>query len=156
MQMHSNCNDILAGTSTTQNYSCPEVRSSTTGGHSADLKQPPPAGNWRKFSIKRCHQIWPKLTLYQSILYRKVKTPTMHEEKLPLITPVSIQKQLLKSAHDNAGHQGTDWTMTCLSEAVYRVGMCEDVNTYCSHCVTCQRTEAATYVPTSSTTLHGN
>ena len=106
-------------------------------------EKPPLAVNWRKFPLKRYHQIWSQLTLYQSILYRKVKTPTMHEEKLLLVAPASIRKQLLKTVHDNAGHQGTDRTMARLSEAAYWVGMGKDVNTYCSHCVACQRTKAA-------------
>jgi len=48
------------------------------------------AGSWRKFPLKWFHQIWP-------ILYHKVKTPTMHKEKLLLVVPTSLQKQLLKS-----------------------------------------------------------
>ena len=110
-------------------------------------EKPSLTGNWRKFPLKRYHQLWSQLTLHQSILYRKVKTPTMHEEKLLLVAPASMRKQLLKNAHDNAGHQGADRTMARLSEAVYWVGMGKDVNTHCSHCVTCQHTKAAASRP---------
>ena len=58
-----------------------------------------------------------------------------------------MRKQLLKNAHDNAGHQGTDRTMAQLSEAIYWVGMGKDVNTYCSHCVTCQCAKATSSLP---------
>jgi len=78
------------------------------------------------------------------MLYRKVKTPTMYEEKLLL---ASLQKQILKSAHDNVGHQGVDRTMAQLSEAAYWVGMGRDVNTHCTHCVTCQHIKAAAPQP---------
>jgi len=109
--------------------------------------KPQLAGSWRKFPLKRYHQIWSQLTLHQSILYRKVKTPAMHEEKLLLVAPRSLQKQLLKNAHDKAGHQGVDRTMARLAEATYWVGMGKDVNTHCTHCVTCQRTKAAAPQP---------
>ena len=105
------------------------------------------AGSWRKFPLKRFHQIWSQLTLYQSILYRKVKTPTMHKEKLLLVAPTSLQKILLKSAHDNAGHLGIDQTMARLSEAVYWVGMGRDIHTHYTCCVTYQRTKAAAPQP---------
>ena len=71
----------------------------------------------------------------------------MHKEKLLLVAPASMRKQLLKNVHDNAGHQGTDRTMARLSKAIYWVGMGKDVNTYCSHCVTCQHAKATTSQP---------
>ena len=47
----------------------------------------------------------------------------MNKEKLLLVAPAALQKQFLKNAHDNTGHQGTDRTMARLSEAVYWVGV---------------------------------
>ena len=117
-------------------------------------EKPSLTGNWRKFPLKRFHQFWSQFTLHQSILYHKVKTPTMHEEKLLIVAPASMRKQLLKNAHDNAGHQGTDRTMERLSEAIYWVGMGKGVNTYCSHCVTCQRAKASS--TSASSRGHGN
>jgi len=112
------------------------------------LKEAPShTSNWRRFPLKRYQQIWSQLTIHDSVLYRKVKTPTMQEEKLLLIVPKSLQRQLLMNAHDKAGHQGADRTMARLSEAAYWVGMGKDVNNYCYHCVTCQRTKAASRHP---------
>jgi len=62
-------------------------------------------GNWKKFPLKRYHQIC------------MVKTPAMQEEKLFIVAPTSLQKQFLKDAHDNVSHQGSDRTMAQLSEA---------------------------------------
>ena len=105
-------------------------------------KTPSPTGNWRKFPLKRFHQIWSQLTLHQSVLHRKVNSPTMQEEKLLFIVPTSLQQQFLKRAHDESGHQGADRTMARLSEAAYWVGIGKDVSRYCNRCLTCQRTKA--------------
>ena len=43
--------------------------------------------NWRNFPLKRFYQIWSQLTLHETVLYCKVKMPTMQEEKLLLIVP---------------------------------------------------------------------
>ena len=108
---------------------------------------PTHSGNWRKFPLKRYYQIWSQLTLHQSVLYRKVKTPTMPSEKLLLVVPTSLRRQLLKNAHDKAGHQGAERTMARLSEGAYWVGIGKDVHNYCTHCVTCQRTKAVSTQP---------
>jgi len=108
---------------------------------------PSSANNWRKFPIKRYQQIWSQLTMHDSVLYRKVKTPTMEGEKLLLIVQKSVQRQLLSNAHDKAGHQGADRTMARLSKTAYWVGMGKDVNNYCNHCITCQCTKAASSYP---------
>ena len=105
------------------------------------------SGNWRKFPLKRYYQIWSQLTLHQSVLYRKVKTPTMPSEKLLLVVPTSLRRQLLKNAHDKAGHQGAERTMARLSEGAYWVGIGKDVHNYCTHCVTCQHTKAVSTQP---------
>ena len=102
-------------------------------------KTPSSTGNWRKFPLKRFRQIWSK---HQSVLYRKVNSPTMQEEKLLFIVPTSLQQQFLKRAHDESGHQGADRTMVRLSEAAYWVGIGRDVSRYCNRCLTCQRTKA--------------
>ena len=47
----------------------------------AAAKETPSLTNkWRKFRLKIYYQIWFQLTLHGSVLYRKVKTPTMQEE----------------------------------------------------------------------------
>ena len=112
------------------------------------LKEAPTlSGNWRKFPLRRYYQMWSQLTLHQSVLYRKVKTPTMLSKKLLLVAPTSLRRHLLKNAHDKAGHQGVDRTLARLSEAAYWVEMGKDVHYYCTHCVTCQCTKAVSTQP---------
>ena len=113
----------------------------------ASKEAPAAIGNWRKYPLKRFHQLWSQLTICQSVLYRKVKTPTMQEEKLLFVVPTSLQKQFLKKAHDESGHQGAERTMARLSEVAYWIGMGKAVSNYCNHCVTCQRTKALAALP---------
>ena len=113
----------------------------------ASKEAPAAIGNWRKYPLRRFHQLWSQLTIHQSVLYRKVKTPTMQEEKLLIVVPTSLQKQFLKKAHDESGHQGAERTMARLSEGAYWIGMAKAVSNYCNHCVTCQRTKALATPP---------
>ena len=71
----------------------------------------------------------------------------MSQEKLLLVVPTSLQRQFLRTAHDKAGHQGTDRKMARLSEIAYWVGIAKDVGYYCNHCTTCQITKAPASQP---------
>ena len=71
----------------------------------------------------------------------------MQEEKLLLVVPTSLQKQFLKKAHDESGHQGAERTMARLSEVAYWIGMGKAISNHCNHCVTCQRTKALATPP---------
>ena len=63
---------------------------------------------WKQFSLRRYQQIWRQLMLHETILCRQVKSPTMMEEKLLIVVPASLRKLFLSTAHDKAGHQGSD------------------------------------------------
>ena len=113
-----------------------------------ETQQPPKrADQWKKFPYRRYFQIWPQLILHEAVLHRKVKYPSMLEEKLLIVVPTSLRKQFLQIAHDKAGHQGADRTMARLSEMAYWVGMGKDVGNYCNHCITCQFTKAPANQP---------
>ena len=60
--------------------------------------------------------LWPQLILRESVLYHKVKYPSMSQEKLMIVVPNSLQREFLQTPHDKAGHQGTNRTMARLSE----------------------------------------
>ena len=66
---------------------------------------PPSSGEWLKFPLKRYRQLWSQLTLHQSILCRKIKSPTMTDNQLLIVVPHSLQKLFLKLAHDDSGHR---------------------------------------------------
>ena len=111
--------------------------------HQLQSRQTPKRINqWLKFPYRRYLQLWSQLTLHESVLYRRVKYPLMSQPKLLIIVPASLRRQFLQTAHDKAGHQGADRTMTRLSERAYWVGMGKDIGKHCSHCTTCQITKA--------------
>ena len=104
--------------------------------------KPTTSHQWNKFPLRRYKQIWAQLILHETVLCRKVKSPTMQEEKLLIVVPRSLQHQFLAIAHDKAGHQGTDRTFAQLSEIAYWVGISKDVTHYCSYCTKCQLTKS--------------
>ena len=42
----------------------------------------------------------------------KLKSPTMEQEKLVIVVPKSLKQTFLHNAHEEAGHQGSDRTLT--------------------------------------------
>ena len=105
-------------------------------------QSPKRVNQWLKFPHRRYLQLWSQLTLCDSVLYRKVKSPLMQQHQLLIVVPTCLRKQFLQIAHDQAGHQGSDRTLARLSELAYWVGMGKDVGHYCNHCTTCQITKA--------------
>ena len=97
---------------------------------------------WKQFPLHRYQQIRPQLLLHETILCRKVKSPTVVEAKLFIVVPTSLCKQFLSTAHDKAGHQGSDRTLSQLLQVAYWVGMAKDTIHYCSFCSTCQITKS--------------
>ena len=103
---------------------------------------PPNTQDWMKFPLRHFKQMWSQLIVHDSILCRKVKSPTMAEHRLLIVVPHSQRKLFLTLAHDDSGHQGMDRTMARVSEMAYWVGMGRDVADHCGRCVKCQITKA--------------
>ena len=95
----------------------------------------PTTTEWKQFPLRRYKQIWRQLLLHET---GKVKSPTMTEEKFLIVVPASLCKLFLCTAHDKAGHQGSDRTLSQLSHMAYWVRMAKDTIRYCSLCSTCQ------------------
>ena len=108
---------------------------------------PPLSSKWQNYPLRRYKQLWPQLTLTNSVLYRRMKSPTMAEKKLLTVVPQSMRKSFLEEAHEYAGHQGTEQTLARLMENAYWVGMAKDVGRYCRHCIRCQVANAQTNKP---------
>jgi len=102
---------------------------------------PPNTHDWMKFPLKRYKQM-SQLVPDDSIFCCKVKSPITAEDRLLIVVPQSQRKLFLTFAHDDSGHQGTDWTMARLSERAYWVGMGRDVADHCRHCAKCQIAKA--------------
>ena len=103
---------------------------------------PPQTGKWTQFPLKRYKQIWSQLTLQQSVLCRRVTSPTMNESKHLIVVPRSLQGLFLKLVHEDCGHQGVERTLSRLSDIAYWVGMAKNVVHHCKVCVKCQFSKA--------------
>ena len=89
-----------------------------------EAKAPSPTSReWEAYPLKRYKQIWSQLTLEDSMICRKIKSPTMEQEKLVIVVSKSLKQVFLRNAHEEAGHQGSDRTMAQLAEVAYWVGM---------------------------------
>ena len=102
----------------------------------------PPSKDWRLYPLRRYYQLWSQLCIQNSVLCRRLKSPTMVAEKYLIVVPQSLKKTFLAIAHNESGHQGISHTLSSLSEIAYWVGMSRDVAHYCKYCVTCQTTKA--------------
>ena len=92
---------------------------------------PPTTGEWNKFPLRRYRKLWSRLVLRESVICRKMNSPSMSEERLFIVVPKSQRKTFLSIAHDDSGHQDVDHTMARLSEIAYWVGMGKDVEYHC-------------------------
>ena len=95
----------------------------------------PTTAEWKQFLLQSYKQIWPQLLLHETVLYHKVKSPTIVDEKFLIVVPALLRKLFLSTA---AGHQGSDHTMSQLSHMAHWVGMSKDTIHYFSLCSTCQ------------------
>ena len=65
----------------------------------------PPSGQmWNQSPLCRYKQTWSQLVLHQSILCRKILSPSLNEAKYLIIVPQALHKQFLVLCHDNSGH----------------------------------------------------
>ena len=120
---------------------------STVHNHLQAKQIPPKTGSWAKFPLKHYRKLWSQLILHESVVCRKIKSPSMTEEKLLIVVPKSQQKTFLTIVHEDSGHQGIDRTLARLSEMAYWVGMGKDVVRHCTHCYKCQITKAPEQSP---------
>ena len=104
---------------------------------------PPHTRMWSQFPWKRYKQIWSQLTLQQSVLCRKVISPTMTDPKHLIIVPNSLQSLFLQFTHEDSGHQGIERTLSRLTDVAYWVGMARSVTHHCKVCIKCQFSKAA-------------
>lgn len=80
---------------------------------------------------------WRKLFMKDGVLYRS--TTLDGEEVHQLVLPPLYQHLVLKSLHDDLGHQGKDRTLFLLRSRFYWPGLESDVDTYIRECGRCIR-----------------
>ena len=77
-----------------------------------------------------------RLVLKQGVLHRLYINEDMEYHQLVL--PQRLQGRVLRSVHDDMGHQGLERTLELLRERVYWPTMANDAAQWVSHCTRCQ------------------
>ena len=77
-----------------------------------------------------------RFSLIKGILHRRV---ILHgEEVQQLVLPKYFQNMILKSIHDDSGHQGLEMTLELLQPRFFWLNMFKDVDAYLLNCEHCQ------------------
>ena len=95
---------------------------------------------------KECKEVrklilsWDKLADIDGILYRKILE---HGKEIKqLLLPQSLQTDVLKALHDDAGHQGFERTLQLTRKRCFWPCMTHDIEDYCRSCVRCTTAKA--------------
>lgn len=93
-------------------------------------------GNVSK-GVKKLLQQWPRIKLKEGVLYRQVQTPGNGKVLLQLLLPQCLQIEVLRSLHDDHGHQGIGRTTSLVRERCFWPFMARDIEKYCQECDRC-------------------
>lgn len=69
---------------------------------------------------------WDRLTLYQGVLFRKIRDPRDSEEVWQLVVPESLRRQAYEAKHDHGGHFSGKSTINSMQKCYYWPGMFRD------------------------------
>ena len=97
------------------------------------------ASEWNQTELKRYNQIRFQMQLVNGVVTRNYKIQPFSNLQTAIIAPKVVHRNLLCQAHDNAGHQGTERTLSHLKNLAYWVNMSSDVSEYVRSCETCQK-----------------
>ncbi|KAL2098388.1 hypothetical protein ACEWY4_007595 [Coilia grayii] len=78
-----------------------------------------------------------RLVLREGVLYRLVHPPGGGPEVHQLLLPQDLQKEVLRSVHDEQGHQGTERTLQLLRSRCFWPSMAKDTEQWCQQCQRC-------------------
>ncbi len=90
--------------------------------------------------MRRLLQDWDKLFLKDGILFRRINIEGIEHQ---LVLPRNKILEILKSLHDDSGHQGH---LHLVRSRFFWTGMSEDVEKYVKNCGNCVRRKAKTSV----------
>ena len=98
---------------------------------------------------------WDKLKLIDGVLYRVVKASKTKEKVHQLVVPHDLRTEVLRSIHDDFGHQGKHRTLALCRERFYWPGMESYVDKYvqqCKRCTVAKIPESSSRAPLASIT----
>uniref|UniRef100_H3A9F5 Gypsy retrotransposon integrase-like protein 1 n=1 Tax=Latimeria chalumnae TaxID=7897 RepID=H3A9F5_LATCH len=77
-----------------------------------------------------------RISELNGVLYHIIQS-AQGEEILQLLLPAVLKENVLKSLHDQMGHQGIDRTNNLVRSRCYWPGMQSDIEQWCRHCERC-------------------
>lgn len=80
---------------------------------------------------------WDRLVNEEGVLYRQIYAPGGGPETLQLLLPQCLQAEVLRSLHDEQGHQGMERTLQLLQSRCFWPSMTKDVEQWCQQCQRC-------------------
>ena len=92
--------------------------------------------------VKRLLQQWTRITSQDDVLYRQIQTPGDGRVLLQLLLPQCLQAEVLKSLHDDHGHQGIERTTSLVRQRCFWPFMQKDIMRYCQNCNRCTLAKA--------------
>ena len=98
------------------------------------MKEPKPA--------RRLLREWKRVEQGNGVLYRVVQVNG--QEVRQLILPGSLKDKVLRSVHDDLGHQAVEKTTSLTGGGCYLPGMVTDIAEYCGKCERCTLAKAGT------------
>uniref|UniRef100_A0A3P9NJ42 Gypsy retrotransposon integrase-like protein 1 n=1 Tax=Poecilia reticulata TaxID=8081 RepID=A0A3P9NJ42_POERE len=85
---------------------------------------------------------WNRLRERESILYRCVQASDGQTEVEQIVLPQCLQEGILRSLHDDHGHQGVERTLQLIRSRFYWHNMHLDVEQWCKNCERCVLSKA--------------
>lgn len=92
--------------------------------------------------VRKLVQQWARIESRDGVLYRQVKTPGEGHVVSQLLLPQCLQTEVLKSLHDDHGHQGIERTTSLVRQRCFWPFMGNDIEKYCRECGRCTLAKA--------------
>lgn len=92
--------------------------------------------------VKKLVQQWARIKSRDGILYRQIQIPGEGQVLFQLLLPQCLQSEVLKSLHDDHGHQGIERTKSLVRQKCFWPFMGNDIEQYCRECNCCTLAKA--------------
>ena len=80
---------------------------------------------------------WERLVWQEGVAYRRTQGSGGGPEVLQLLLPLCLREEVLRSTHDDLGHQGPERTLQLLRSRCFWPRMAHDVEQWCQRCQRC-------------------
>ncbi|KAL2085064.1 hypothetical protein ACEWY4_020582 [Coilia grayii] len=80
---------------------------------------------------------WDRLVEREGLMYRLIQASSNGPEVLQLLLPQCLQEEVLRSVHDDQGHQKVERTLQLLQARCFWPNMARDVERWCQKCQRC-------------------